>query len=328
MTARSRARRWLRAVALRLGWLGAALGISLGAAGLATAMDRPGDSPARPELTWSGDTAAIPALAEAEAALQALDREVAALGSLGRLALQELTANDQEGIDDAITRGTAQLARVEAAVATFRAQLEAVPVIGEADEAMRLSQAVRDRYDLLVSTVRETNDLSRDWTVLTAETLNAGRLTALLLEHDRATGDAAQAGSSGDYAQALEALDLADARLASARAIRDDLESRVDVTTLDRWLERAAAYDAALRELYQALRESGGVVTDRVREAAAAELEARGRLPEDTRALVIVMADVAQGGLNGALIAIEETRAALGDALTALRELASPTPGP
>lgn len=314
--------------ALRLGWLGAALGISLGAAGLATAMNRPAGSPARPELTWVGDAAAIPALAEAEAALQALDEEVAALGSFGRLALQELTANDQAGIDEAITRGTAQLATVQGAVDAFRARLGAVPGIGAPDEAIRLAQAVRDRYDLLVSAIRETDDLARDWTVLTAETLNAGRLTALLLEHDRAAGGAALAGARADYAEALAALDLAEARLGSAREIRDDLEGRVDVTTLDRWLERAAAYDAALRELYEALDASGGVVTDRVRDAAAAEVEARGRLPEDTRALVVVMADIARGGLNGALIAIEEARGALGDTLAALRELDWPASAP
>ncbi|HET7728086.1 MAG TPA: hypothetical protein VFK54_12260 [Candidatus Limnocylindrales bacterium] len=328
MTVRSRVRRRLREAAVRLAWLGAALGISLGAAGLATAMNRPAGTAARPELTWVGDAAAIPALADAEAALQALDEEVAALGSFGRLALQELTANDQAGIDEAITGGTAQLATVQAAVDAFRARLDAVPGIGAPDEAIRLSQAVRDRYDLLVSTVRATDDLSRNWTVLTAETLNAGRLTALLLEHDRAAGVAALAGSRGDYAEALESLDLAEARLESAREIRDDLEGRVDVTTLDRWLERAAVYDAALRELYEALEASGGVVSDRVREAAAAELEARDRLPEDTRALVVVMADIAEGGLNGALIAIEQTRGALGEALAALRELSSPAPTP
>lgn len=312
-----------RRLAVRVAWLGVAVLISLGVAGIAAAMTRAPGTAARAELTWPGDAAARPVLAAAETSLRALQEEVAALGSLGRLAVTALSAADQDAINDAVAEGTVQLERVEAAVATYRTNLEAVPGIGTRDEVIRLSQDLRDRYDVLVATVRETDDLASDWRVLTQEALNAGRLSGLLQDHDRVAGEAVQAGSGAEYGRALQALDVASERLDAAGELRDALAERLDVTTLDRWLERNDAYDNALRELYGALRDSGGAVNQRVRDAVAAERAARERLPEDTRALVIIMAEVARGGLNQAVISIEETRGALGEALIALQGLSA-----
>jgi hypothetical protein len=56
-----------------------------------------------------------------------------------------------------------------------------------------------------------------------------------------------------------------------------------------------------------------------VRKAFAAEQAARRQLPSDTRALVVIMSDLARGGLNQAVIAIEEARGALAAALDAQR---------
>ena len=38
-------------------------------------------------------------------------------------------------------------------------------------------------------------------------------------------------------------------------------------------------------------------------------------LPPDTRGLVVIMAEIGRGGMNGAVITIEEARAKLADAL-------------
>jgi hypothetical protein len=89
----------------------------------------------------------------------------------------------------------------------------------------------------------------------------------------------------------------------------------VDVTVLDQWLERNESYDTALRGLYVALDKVGGRVTDKVRNAIAAEKEARTRLPPDSRGLIVIIADIGRGGMNGAVIAIEEAKARLADAL-------------
>lgn len=89
----------------------------------------------------------------------------------------------------------------------------------------------------------------------------------------------------------------------------------MDVTTLDEWLERSERYDRALRALYVAVIEADGRVTDAVREAAAAEAAAKARLPPDTRALVVIMAEIGRGGMTGAVSAIERAHADLVEAL-------------
>ena len=58
-------------------------------------------------------------------------------------------------------------------------------------------------------------------------------------------------------------------------ALRDQLANTVDVTVLDQWLDRNAAYDVALRNLYKAISKVGSKVTDAVRAAIAAEQAAQ-----------------------------------------------------
>ena len=89
----------------------------------------------------------------------------------------------------------------------------------------------------------------------------------------------------------------------------------MDESTLDQWIERNAAYDKALSGLYDALDKVGGKVTNKVRKAIATEKAARAQLPPDTRGLVIIMGSIAEGGLNGAVVTIEEAKAKLADAL-------------
>ena len=103
-----------------------------------------------------------------------------------------------------------------------------------------------------------------------------------------------------------------------ATKLRDALSNTADVTILDEWLTRNRNLDSALRDLYAALRDSKGKVTDEVRTAAAAEDAAQKRLPPDTRGLVIIMADIARGGLNQAVIGIEEAKGKLAAAVAAL----------
>ncbi len=55
------------------------------------------------------------------------------------------------------------------------------------------------------------------------------------------------------------------------------------MTTLSAWVDRNATYDAALRNLYQAMLDAKGRVTKTVRRAFATEQAARDQLPGDTR---------------------------------------------
>jgi hypothetical protein len=96
--------------------------------------------------------------------------------------------------------------------------------------------------------------------------------------------------------------------MTQARALRDRLAKKADVTTLTAWLNANVAYDDSLRSLYQTLRDAKGRVTDAVRKAFAAEQAARAALPKDTKGIIVIMNDIAQGGLNQAVIAIDTTK--------------------
>src|SRR5437899_750723 len=122
------------------------------------------------------------------------------------------------------------------------------------------------------------------------------------------TAAAAAAGVAGKYASALDTLTKSDDEIAQARTLRDELPPGVDVSTLNQWLDLNAAYDKSLRKLYQALTDSKGLVNPKVQAAFAAEKAARAALPADTKGLVVILAEIGRGGLNQAVITIEEAR--------------------
>jgi predicted pyridoxine 5'-phosphate oxidase superfamily flavin-nucleotide-binding protein len=183
---------------------------------------------------------------------------------------------------------------------------------------------VRQRHARLVAALAETQGLDQAWARLAVGSASASRLSGLLATHDETVLKAAAKGRDGDYAEALKILDDADAVIADSRALRNRLANTVDVTTLDEWLDRSEGYDVALRDLYDALRKSEGRVTAAVRSAMTEERKARDRLPPDTRGLVVIMAEIGRGGMNGAVIAIEQARGELADLLA--ESEASPAP--
>jgi hypothetical protein len=103
--------------------------------------------------------------------------------------------------------------------------------------------------------------------------------------------------------------------------MRDALANTVDVTTLTQWINANATYDAALGRLYQATIDARGRITDELRQAALAERRAHDLLPANTSGLVIILAEIGRGGLNQAVIGIEQTKAKL---QAAVDELATP----
>ena len=70
--------------------------------------------------------------------------------------------------------------------------------------------------------------------------------------------------------------------------------------------------------MYEASAASPNRITPEIRAAIAAEQAAREQLPRTTNNLVIIMGDIARGGMNQAVIAIESARGRLAGALEAL----------
>ncbi len=185
---------------------------------------------------------------------------------------------------------------------------------------------MRARYARASQALSSTDGLSAAWSRLAVGSVAATRITVLLTEHDLVTADAASLGRTGKYQEALERLAESDRMIFDARNLRDSLAATVDVTKLGVWLDLNAEYDAALRQLYQAILDSGGTVTPDVRAAYDAEAAARERLPADTKGLVIILAEIGRGGLNQAVIGIEEARGQLDAALGLIGTLPDEVP--
>jgi hypothetical protein len=310
-----------RRIATAVAWLGLAALVAFGGAGIATAANRPPLAGARPELTWTTDRALDPELEAAVGDLAALSDDVDALGEIGRRALTALVDRDTAALAKAVDAGRPQLDLIAEATAALRARLEAIPGIGP-DDPTRIGTQLRVRYDRLVSALSATDGLDASWSAFTRGSLAAIELTTSLAEHDTQAAAAARLGRRFKYKEALVVLDKADAALAKSRQLRDRLANTTDVAILSRWIDRNAAFDTAVRKIWTLLVKSKGKITTTNRkavEAAFAEYRAaQAALPPDSRALIVIMADVARGGLNQAVIGIEEARGRLSAAADAL----------
>lgn len=316
-----------RHVLVVLAWLIAAVVISLGSAGIVGGLDHLPSSGARPELTYGYDLQIAPGLDAATAELQALSDQVDVLAGHGRDALTSLVARDTPSLQAAIAAGETQITEIQASARALRDRLVALPVL-DAAAATRYSPATRARHATLVAALPAVDALDDDWGRLAAGSVPAIELTERLAAHDRIAGEAVKLGAAGKFTAAIKMLAGAKAELASARTVRDELSTRIETSTLDSWIDRNATYDRALSDLWEAVRASPTKVTAAIRKAAERELAAKAQLPKDTSALVVILGDVARGGLNQAVIAIEEARGRLLDALEAAAAQAAPAASP
>jgi hypothetical protein len=296
-----------------IAWLAIIVVIALGAAGLVSGLDH--RSAARSELTAPGDATVEPLLDAAEADLAALTAQVEALGTQARGALAALNGADPTTAEAAIAEGDRLVADIERRTDELRRDLAAVPYIGSVDVALKISEPMVTRHNALLAALDATAGLDPAWARLSVGSVAAIKMSQLLSEHDRLIVLATEQGRLAKYPAAVKLIDQASAQLTGARTLRDQLASTVDVTVLDEWVKRNADYDVALHKLYEAISRVGNKVTAATRAAVKAEADARARLPPDTRGLVVIMADIGRGGMNGAVITIEEARAKLADAL-------------
>jgi hypothetical protein len=312
----------VRRLIATVAWVAVMVVIALGAAGIVNAMDHHPGTPSRAELTSRGDREVEPLLDTATVDLSALSDQVAALGVQARGALAALNGADTSIVDGAIASGNRLIDDLRARAFAIRRELSAVPYVNTPGVSIVLSDEVASRHAALLAALDATDGLDEAWARLTLGSISATRMSAMLAQHDDLVTRAAERGRAARYDEAAALLDQADATISAARKLRDQLANTVDVTVLDQWLDRNADYDVALRGLYKAISTVKGKVTDSVRQAIAAEQAAKDRLPPDTRGLVVIMAEIGRGGMNGAVIAIEEARGKLISAIQA----AGPTP--
>jgi hypothetical protein len=304
----------VRQGAVTLAWLLAAALIALGAAGVVAGMDTPpGPGIDRTGRTGHGDARVDAALDPIEADMRALSASVGGLGEQARVILASLSSVKTDEVDAATAAGTQLVADIEARGERIRDALTGVPIVASRAAAYELSPATVERYTAYSSALPSAGSMEGAWTRLTVGALSASRLSEMLAAHDEAVVDAAAAGRKADYAAALDHLDDADAAITDAKTLRDRLKATVDVGTLDQWLERSETYDKALRNLYVAVRRGESAAT--IGDLMEKEQAAKDRLPPDTRSLVLIMAEIGQGGINDAAIEIEQAKADLDEAL-------------
>ena len=317
----------LRRAAFTLVWLLIVAVIAVGAAGLVAAMAHQPGTASRAELTLDGDEAAAPRLAKVQADLADLATDVKQLGELGRGALGALVAVDPAALDSAVADGQTLAGAIEDRAAAIREQIRLIPGSGPTEE-LAWSPETRARRDIALQATETTAGLEILWTRLAFGALTANRLTTLLVDHDTVAGGAAAMIRKARYAAGIKELAKADKMIADARALRDALRNTVDVSTLTQWLDRNSEYDVALRRLAQAVIDSKGAVTTEVRRAAIAERKAHDLLPANTSGLVIILAEIGRGGLNQAVIGIEEARGQLQAAVDRLSPAADASGAP
>jgi hypothetical protein len=296
-------------------WLLAAILIAAGAAGLAVAANPVPDELSRPEIYARSDAAMAPGLAAIDAQLRDAQALVAELSGLSRSALVNLNGGDQGALVKDLDDGDLLVLEIGSVATAVASDIRALPY--DAD-SYRISPSMAARLTAASEAVETVRPLADLWGRVARGALPASEVARHLADHDLATFAATQDGTAGRYAGALRGLGIARAELTAALAIRDQLVEAVDTTTLEIWIDRNRTYDDALARLYQSLRDSGGRVTDGASEAFADVQRAQKRLPPDTRAIVVIMSDLAQGGLNQAAIRIEEARGALTSAVAAV----------
>ena len=125
----------LRTVALAIAWLALAALIALGAAGIVASMNHIPGTDGRPELTWTDDQAARPALDAATDQLQALSDGVDAAGDDGAgRPRRRSTPATSSALSTAIATGTGQIGRSRVRPPARRRRSGRLPVRGDNPE--------------------------------------------------------------------------------------------------------------------------------------------------------------------------------------------------
>ena len=304
--------RRFRRAASALAWLVVAILLGLGGAGLIARADNFAGDVARPELTWRYDQAMAPGIAAAADEAKGIAESTDKLADAARSALVHLLAGETQHVADDLSRGDVWIADINRRGPIVESQIAQLPYV---NAPQLVSSGTRAKIAALHQIVEATRPLADRWHQLERATVPAVEVTAVLQSHDATVFEATQQGVHENYPAALQTLTAALTQLDRVGAIRDQLAPVVDVSTLTQWIDRNRAHDEALIGLYQAVM---GGKAEEIAAAVEKQKQAEALLPPDTRALVVILGDIALGGVNQAAIAIETVRGTVGAAVATL----------
>ena len=297
-----------------LAWAVVLAVMAASAAGLVDlAWHAPG-SPARAELTYPGDAALGVTLDAATVELELIAADMASLAQEAKNALGEVSSTDPTRLREALQRGAEAAASIDSATRDLRESLVGLPGDGPT-AAIEYSNATLVRRAAILAAIDSAAGLTGRWQQVSGRAADAALLTELIGLHDIAVLDAASKGRASEFAEAVEVLDQALLEIEDIQLLRVRLIAGSEPTVLDEWIERNTNYDRALRRLYAALDRSGGEVTLAVQSARREERLAFEQLPPDRRTILVIVSEVARGGLTLAVLAIEEASAHVDEAL-------------
>ncbi|MBI2781306.1 MAG: hypothetical protein HYX55_05875 [Chloroflexi bacterium] len=313
-SARSRIQEPLGRVLRGAGWTSLLAVLAASGAGLVDGSWHAPGSLARAELTWAGDSRIGSRLDLATIELQRISDDVDQLATEAKTALSEVGSADPTRLRAALDRGGEIADAIDSATHDLREALIGLPGDGP-NAAIDYSNATLVRRAAVLAAIDSASSLAAHWQQVTGRAADASQLTALIASHDTTVLEAAAKGVAGQFQDAIPILDQALLVVANVKTLRVRLIAGTEPTVLDEWIDRNSAYDAALKALYAALVASHGEVTLIVQSARREERAAFALLPPDRRTILVIVAEVARGGLTQAVLAIEQASGSIDDAL-------------
>ena len=288
--------------------------LAAGGAGLAGVAWHPPGSLARAELTYAGDTALDARLDAAASQLGPIAADVATLALEAKTALGEVASSDPKRLREALERGGAVASSIDDATSRLRESLIGLPG-GGLTAGTEYSNPTLVRRAAILAALDAATGVAARWRQVTGRAVDAAELVSLIAAHDTTVLDATAKGRAERYLEATGILDGAVLTIEEIQKLRVKLIAGDDQTLLDEWIDRNTAFDVALNALYAALVKSKGVLTAEVQAARREEQDALDRLPPDRRTIIVIVSEVARGGLTQAVLAIEDARGRIDNAL-------------
>jgi hypothetical protein len=310
----SRSRRVLRGILRGAGWTIVFTTFAVAGAGLIGESFHPPGSLARAELTAAGDAALGGRLDAAATQLKAISANVDDLAADAKTALEEVASSDPTRLRDALARGGQAATAIATQTRDLKESLAGLP--GDGPEAvLQYSNATLVRRAAIIAALDAATSLASLWQTVTGGAANAGHLINLIDKHDQTVLSAAAQGRDRHYKTGATILGTALETISQVQQLRATMIAGTGDTVLDEWISRTSTYDKALQALYLSLVKSHGKVTLDVQAKRRDERAAFSQLPPDRRTIVVIVSEVARGGLTEAILAIDEAHARIDDAL-------------
>jgi hypothetical protein len=271
-------------------------------------------SPARAELTWNGDSSIGVQLDAATRQLELIAADVNDLAADAKTALSEVSSTDASRLRAALEHGGGVATKIDQAAKALRTALVGLPGDGPT-AAIDYSNTTLVRRAAILAAIDAASSVASEWQSVTGRAVDAAEVTSLISHHDLTVVASAQLGVAGKYKDTLPGLEEALATIDQIHDLRVRLIASPDKTVLDEWIERNTTYDKSLQTLYKALVKSKGRITVEVQSARRDEQIAFDNLPPDRRTIIVIVSEVARGGLTQAVLAIESAHGQIDDAL-------------